>query len=98
MLRQRVAAESLHLAALSEFHHSQQIPFQVRPAELGFALVIFQIGAEAVAAQDAPEHGSQQTDQHRATAGCPHRVDYVTASHNAPQATLAALVPPPRLT
>ena len=60
MLGQRIAAESLHRAALGELHDPQQIAFQVSPAELRLAGVIFQVGAETVAAQDALEHGSQQ--------------------------------------
>ena len=59
LLGQGVATELLHCATLGELHDPQQITFQVRSAELGRALVILQISAEPVAAQNAPEHGPQ---------------------------------------
>lgn len=64
MLGQGVAAELLHGAAFGELDDPQQIPFQMSPAELRCARVILQIGAEAVAAQDALEDRAQQADQH----------------------------------
>src|ERR1700733_13394900 len=77
MLGQRVAAESLHRATLGKLHNPQQVAFQMRPTELCFAGVILQVRTETVAAQDALEDGSQQTNQDFAAAGGSHRVNYV---------------------
>ena len=72
MLGQRVPAKLLHDAALGKLRNSQQIAFEMRPAELGRARVILQVRAETVAAQDTLEDGAEQTDQHFAAAGCSH--------------------------
>ena len=58
------------------------------PAELRFAGMILQVRAETVAAPDALEDGSQQADQHRATAGCRHCVDDVPCGDEGPQEAL----------
>src|SRR3974390_1977600 len=97
MLGQRIATESFHRAGLGEFQHAQEIPFQVRPAELSFALVILQIGAEPITAQDSLEHGSQQAGQNPAAAGDRYCVDHVPRRHKGPQETLSAAGPPARL-
>ena len=60
MLRQRVPTEAFYGAAFRQLQDPQEIPLQMRPTELGFALVIFQIGAESIVAQDSLEHGPQQ--------------------------------------
>ncbi len=49
MFGQRIAAKSLHRATLGKLDDPQQIALQVGPAELRFAVVVFQVGAEAVA-------------------------------------------------
>src|SRR5713226_3558991 len=97
MLGQRIAAESLHSAALGELHNPQQIAFQVGPAELRFTGVIFQVRAETVAAQDALEDGSEQTNENFAAAGGRHRVDHVPRRDKGPQEPLVPVGPPARL-
>ena len=57
MLRQRVPTEAFYGAAFREFQDPQEIALEMRPTELGFAFVIFQIGAESIVAQDSLEHG-----------------------------------------
>jgi hypothetical protein len=69
VFRQRIPAESLHHAAFGELHDPQQIASQMSPTELRLTLVILQIRAETVAAQDALEDRSQQADQNLAAAG-----------------------------
>jgi hypothetical protein len=61
MLRQRVTTEAFYGAAFGEFQDPQQIPLEMRPTELGFALVIFQIGAESITAQDSLKHGPSRS-------------------------------------
>jgi len=90
MLGQPIAAESLHRARLGELHDSQQIAFQVSPAEWPLAGVVLQVCAEAIAAQDASEHGSQQAGQYFAAAGGRHRIDHVPRGHKGPQEALRA--------
>src|SRR5580698_2340115 len=95
MLGQRVAAESLHRATLGKLHNPQQVAFQMRPTELCFAGVILQVRTETVAAQDALEDGSQQTNQDFAAAGGSHRVNHVPRRHKGPQEALVPLVRQP---
>src|SRR5260370_21750 len=63
MYRQRIPAESLGGRLLGEIQNAQEVSFQVGPAELRLALVIFQVAAEAVTAQDPLKPRSQQLDQ-----------------------------------
>ena len=69
----------------------------MRPAELRPALVILQMGAEAVATQDAPEHRSQRANQHFAPARGRHREYGVSRRDEHPWKPLAAVGPPTSL-
>ena len=97
MLGQRIAAESLHRARFGELQDSQHIAYQVGPAELRLAGVIFQVRAETIAAQDATEHLPQQVAQNLAAASGGHRIDHVARGHKGPQVALIASGPPARL-
>src|ERR1700683_4719951 len=52
---QRVTAKSLRVGGLGEVLNAENVALQMRPAQLRQPLVIFEIGAEAVAAPDARE-------------------------------------------
>src|SRR5215831_7075568 len=97
VLGQGIAAESLHRATLGQLYHPKEIAFQVRPAELRLTGVILQIGTETIAAQDAPEHGSQQTNQDFAPPRGRYRIDHIPCRHKGPQEALGAIGPPTRL-
>jgi hypothetical protein len=59
MQRQCIAAEPLGIRRFSDLLHAGDIALEVRPAELPFALVVFQTAGITVAAQDTGKDGSQ---------------------------------------
>ncbi len=66
MQSQNIAAEPLRFRCFGDLRHAQDIAFEVRPAELALALVVFQIAGTAVAAKDTGEHFAQRhTANHR---------------------------------
>jgi hypothetical protein len=57
MQGQSVAAEAFRIGGLADFLYSQDIAFEVRPAELSLALVVFQVTGTAIAAKDSLTRG-----------------------------------------
>jgi hypothetical protein len=58
MQGQNVAAKAFRVGCLADFLYSQDIAFEVRPAELALALVVFEIAWTAVAAKDSLTRGA----------------------------------------
>jgi hypothetical protein len=56
MQGQSVAAEAFRVGGLADFLYTQDVAFEVSPAELALALVVFQVTGTAVAAKDAREY------------------------------------------
>jgi len=63
MQRQSVSKEPFCSSVLGEIQNAEDVPFQMHPAELRPALVILQVAAEPVAAQDSLKHRSQHPNQ-----------------------------------
>jgi hypothetical protein len=53
MQGQSIAAEAFRVGGLADFLYAQDIAFEMRPAELALALVVFQVTGAAVAAEDS---------------------------------------------
>jgi len=56
-----VAAKAFRVGGLADFLYAQDIAFEVRPAELALALVVFQVTGTAVAAKDSLTLGRRST-------------------------------------
>src|ERR1700733_1632487 len=64
MQGQSITAKSFRIGGLADFLYTQDITFEMRPAELALALVVFQVTGTAVAAEDSGEYFTQQLNQH----------------------------------
>ena len=61
---EKIAAESSCLGCFRNLQHTQDVAFEMCPAELARSGMVFQISGTAVAAQDARECRSEQLHQH----------------------------------
>jgi hypothetical protein len=68
MQRQRITGKVIRDRCSGELLYAKQVSFQMSPAELSHAFVIFDIGAETVGAEDAQELRPQKLMQHFGTA------------------------------
>ena len=59
MKSQSVPCEAVRVGSLAQLLDAQEVSLQVRPAELSDSLVVLDVGAEAVTAQDAGKHRPQ---------------------------------------
>ncbi len=64
MQGQSITAEALRVGGLADFLYTQDIAFEMSPAELALALVVFQVTGTAVATEDSGEYFTQQLNQH----------------------------------
>jgi hypothetical protein len=71
--RQGVAAKPFGIGRTGKLLDTQQISFEMSPAELGPAFVVLQVGSKAVTAENPWKNGLQQVDQHLGTAAGSHR-------------------------
>ena len=85
MQRQSVTGKAIRDRGPGELLYSKQVSFQVGPTKLGDALVVLDIGAEAVGAKDAQELRSQQLIQHFRTAALGNRKEYEATRNQNPE-------------
>ncbi len=64
MQGQSITAEALRVGGLADVLYTQDIAFEMSPAELALALVVFQVTGTAVATEDSGEYFTQQLNQH----------------------------------
>src|SRR3984957_11764935 len=64
MQGQSITTEAFRVGGLADFLYTQDIAFEMRPAELAFALVVFQVTGAPVAAEDSGEYVTQHVDQY----------------------------------
>src|SRR5260370_604892 len=97
MQGQRVTAESFRVGCLADFLYAQDIAFEVRPAELPLALVVFEVTGTAVAAEDAGEYFAQQLHQHFGAASEGNLIENEVGRHQNPQPAFFTAGPVSRL-
>ena len=88
---QRVPAEPFGVGALRYLLRSQDITFEVRPAELGRTLVILRIARTPVAAQDPCENFAEQLHQYVGSARCRYVIEQEGGGHQSPQPALFSI-------
>ena len=91
---QGVTGKAIGHRGSGELLNSEQVSFQVGPAELGNALVVLDIGAEAIGAQDAQKLRPQHLTQHFGTAALGDRKDYEATCHENPEPAFRAITTP----
>src|SRR5580658_5821242 len=64
MQGQSITTEAFSVGGLADFLNTQDIAFEMSPAELALALMVFQVTGTAVAAEDSGEYFTRQLDQH----------------------------------
>src|SRR5580658_2725541 len=97
MQGQSVAAEAFRVGCPADFLYAQDVAFEVRPAELALALVVFQITGTAVAAKDSGEYFAQQLNQHFGPARKSDLIEDEVRRHQSPEPTFFAAGPVSRL-
>src|SRR5579862_6249583 len=93
MQRQSVAAEAFRIGCLADFLYAQDIAFEVRPAELALALVIFEVTGTAVAAKNSGEHVTQQLNQYFGPARDGDLIEDEVGRHQSPESALFSAGP-----
>ena len=94
MQRQSVTGKAIGDGGPGELLYSKQVSFQVSPTELGDALVVLDVGAEAVGAKDAQELRSQQLIQHFGTAALGNRKEHEAPRDENPEPAFRAVTAP----
>src|ERR1017187_662326 len=97
MQGQSVAAKAFRVGCLADFLYAQDIAFEVRPAELPLALVVFQVTGTAVAAKDSLEYFTQQLNQHFGPARAGYLIEDEVRRHQSPEPALFSAGPVSRL-
>src|SRR5271168_1292206 len=90
MQGQNIAAEAFRVGCLADFLYAQDIAFEVRPAELALAFVIFQVTGTAVAAEDSGIDLAQQLNQHFGPAREGYLIEDEVRRHQSPEPALFA--------
>src|SRR5271169_3620831 len=97
MQSQSISAETFRVGCLADFLYTQDIAFEVRPAELALALVVFQVTGTAVAAKDSGEYFNEQLDQHFGSAREGDLIEDEVRRHQSPEPALFSAGPVSRL-
>src|SRR5450631_2604515 len=93
MQGQSITTEAFRVGGLADFLDTQDIAFEMRPAELALALVVFQVTGAPVAAEDSGEYVTQQLDQYFGSAcDCDFIKDEVRR-HQSPEPALFSAGP-----
>lgn len=95
MQRQGVTGKAIGHRGSGELLYPEEVSFQVGPAELCNALVVLDVGAEAIGAEDAQELRSQQLTQHFGTAALGDREEYEETCDENPEPAFRAVTAPP---
>src|ERR1700684_2257534 len=85
MQGQSITAEAFRVGGLADLLCTQDIAFEMSPAELALALVVFQITGTAVAAEDSAVHFTQQLNQHLGAAGEGYLIEDEVRRHQSPE-------------
>src|SRR5580704_6382601 len=97
MQGQSIAAEAFRVGGLADFLYTQDIAFEMRPAELALALVVFQVTGTAVATEDSGEYFTQQPNQHFGSARERDLIKDEVCRHQSPEPALFSAGPVSRL-
>ena len=93
MQGQSITTEAFRVGGLADFLYTQDIAFEMRPAELAFALVVFQVTGAPVAAEDSGEYVTQQVDQYFGSACDSDSIKDEVRRHQSPEPALFSAGP-----
>jgi len=85
MQGKRITAEAVPFCGSPEILNSEQIPFEVSPAELGNAFVVLDVSAEAIRTEDTEKSWPEQLSQHFRTAAFGHDEEGEGSRHENPE-------------
>ena len=97
MQGQSIAAKAFRVGGLADFLYTQDIAFEVSPAKLPLALVIFQVTGAAVAAKDSGEYFTEQLNEHFGPARQSDLIEHEVRRHQSPEPALFSAGPVSRL-
>src|SRR5665213_1719804 len=90
MQSQSIAAEAFRVGCLADFLYAQDVAFEVSPAELALALMVFQVTGTAVAAKDSGEYFPEQFNQHFGAAREGYLIEDEVRRHQGPEPALVS--------
>ena len=97
MQGQGIAAEAFRVGCLADFLYTQDIAFEMRPAELALALVVLQVTGTAVAAKDSGEYFTEQLNEHLGPARESDLIEDEVGRHQSPEPAFFSARPVSRL-
>jgi hypothetical protein len=93
MQRQSITAEAFRVGGLADFLYTQDVAFEMRPAELTLALVVFQITGTSVAAEDSGEYFTRQLNQQLGSTRERDLIEDEVCRHQSPEPALFSAGP-----